>query len=118
MELPSNLLEQTAINTRPKIEQHMLIVMDKSTHGEHLSQRLQTNKKQFKFAVTFLTGYNAIFNVTNSNNQFSFKQTIADEDGFVQIIIPPGAYEIEALNNEIKRIITDEEHYTEANYPF
>ena len=32
--------------------------------------------------------------------------------------IPPGAYEIESLNNEIKRIIIDEEHYTEANYPF
>ena len=32
--------------------------------------------------------------------------------------IPPGAYEIESLNNEIKRIIIHEEHYTEANYPF
>ena len=40
-----------------------------------------------------------------------------DEDGFVRITIPPGAYEIEALNNEIKRIIIDEEHYTEVNYP-
>ena len=30
----------------------------------------------------------------------------------------PGVYEIEALNNEIKIIIIDEEHYTEANYPF
>ena len=45
-------------------------------------------------------------------------KSITDEDGFVQITIPPGAYEIEALNNEIKRIIIAEEHYTEANYPF
>ena len=45
-------------------------------------------------------------------------KSITDEVGFVQITIPPGAYEIEALNNEIKRIIIDEEHYTEANYPF
>ena len=36
MELPSKLLEQIAFNTRPKIEEHMLINMDKSTHEEHL----------------------------------------------------------------------------------
>ena len=70
MELPSKLLEQIAFNTRPKIEEHMLIVMDKSIHEEHLFQSLQTNNKQFKIAVTFLTGYNGIFNVTNSNNRF------------------------------------------------
>ena len=58
MELPSKLLEQIAFNTRPKIEEHMLIVMDKSTHEEHLFQPLQTNNNQFKIAITFLTGYN------------------------------------------------------------
>ena len=55
MESPSKLLEQIAFNTRPKIEQHMLIVMDKTTHDEHLSQPLQTNIKEFKIAITFLT---------------------------------------------------------------
>ena len=64
-ELPSNLLEQIAYKTRPRIEEHMMIVMDKSTHEEHLSRPLQTNNKHFKIAVTFLTGYNEIFNVTN-----------------------------------------------------
>ena len=72
MELPSNLLEQIAFNTRLKIEEHMLLLMDKSTHEEHLSQPLQTNKKQFKIANTFLTGYNGILNVTNSYNKFYF----------------------------------------------
>ena len=117
MELPSKLLEQIAYNTRPKIEEHMLIVMDKSVHEEHLSQPLQTNNKQFKIAVTFLTGYNGIFNVTNDNNKFYFLKSITEDD-HIQITIPPSAYEIESLNNEIKRIIIDEEHYTEANYPF
>ena len=42
----------------------MLIVMDKSTHEEHLFQPLRTNNEQFKKAVTFLAGYNGIFNVT------------------------------------------------------
>ena len=31
--------------------------MDKFIHEEHLSQPLQTNNKQFKIAVSFLTGY-------------------------------------------------------------
>ena len=43
MQLPSKLLEQIAFNTRAKIEEHMLIVMDKSTHEEHLSQPSQNN---------------------------------------------------------------------------
>ena len=63
MELPGKFLEQLAIKTRPKEEEHLLIVIDKSTHEEHLSQPLQTNNKQFKIAVTFLIGYNGIFNV-------------------------------------------------------
>ena len=117
MELPSKLLEQIAFNTRPKIEEHMLIVMNKSTHEEHLFQPLQTNNKQFKIAVTFLTGYNGIFNVTNSNNKFYFLKSITDDD-HIKITIPPGAYEIKSLNNEIKRIIIDQEYYTETNYPF
>ena len=56
MELPSELLEQIAYNTRPKIEENMLRVMDKSTHEEPSSQPLRTNNKQFKIAVTFPTG--------------------------------------------------------------
>ena len=117
MELPSKLLEQIAFNTRPKIEEHLLIVMDKSTHEEHLSQPLQTKNKQFKIAVTFLTAYNGIFNVTNSNNKFYFFKSISDDD-YISITIPPGAYELENLNNEIKRIIIDDGHYNENDYPF
>ena len=117
MELPIKLLEQIAFNTRPKIEEHLLIVMDKSTHEEHLSQPLQTNNKQFKIAITFLSAYNGIFNVTNRNNKIYFKKAFSDES-FIQIRIPEGVYEIESLDNENNRIIIDKEHYTEANYPF
>ena len=118
MELPSKLLEQIALNTRYEIEEHISIVMDKSIHEEHLSQPLQTNKEHFKIAVTFLTGYNGIFNLTNSNNKFYFVKSITDEDGFIKITIPPGPYEREAIDKELKRIIIGEDHFTEANYPF
>ena len=117
MELPSKILEQIAFNTRPKIAEHMLIVMDKSTHEELLPQTLQTNNKQFKIAVPFLAGYNGIFNVTISNNKFYFKKSLMDED-FIQITIPPAAYEIKTLSNELRRIIIDKGHYTESDYPF
>ena len=118
MELPTRKFEQNVFNKRPKFEEQMLIVMYISTHEEHLSQSLQTKIKQFKIAVTFLTAYNGIFNVTNSNNKFYFLKSITDEDGYIQITMAPGAYEIESLNNEIKRIIIDEGHYSEANYPY
>ena len=118
MELPSKNLAQLSFNTGPKIDEHMLNVMDKSTHEEHLSQPLQFNNKQIKVAVTFLTGYNGIFKVTDKNNKVYFAKSISDEGGFIQIFLFPGAYEIENLNNEIRRIIIDQGHYTEEDYPF
>ena len=48
MELLCKILGQIAFNTKRKKQEHMLIVMDKSTHGEHLSQPLQTINKQYK----------------------------------------------------------------------
>ena len=116
MQLPSKLLEQITFNTRPKLEEHMLIVMKKSTHEKHLSQALQSNMNQVKITVTFLIGCNDIFNVTNSKIKFYFTKSITDEDGYNQVTIPQGAYEMESLNNEIKRNISDEDNYTEANY--
>ena len=112
------MLEQIAYNTRPKIEEHMLIIKDKSTHEEHLSQPLQTNNKQFKMAITFLSAYNGIFKVTNRNNKFYFTKSVTADNHFIHIVIPPGAYEIESLNDEIKRIIIEENHFSEGNYPF
>ena len=50
--------------------------MDKSTHEEHLSQPLQTHKKQFKLAVNFLTGYNGLFNVINKKNKIRIRKII------------------------------------------
>ena len=72
MELPSEILEQIAFTTRSQKEEYLLIVMDKTTHEDHLSQPLQTRIEHFKIAVTFLTIYNGIFNVTGKKEQFLF----------------------------------------------
>ena len=45
-------------------------------------------------------------------------ESVTDEDDYIKTTVSPGAYEIESLNNEMKRIIIDECHYTETNYPF
>ena len=85
MKLPTKLLEQIAFITRSKIEEHILIVMDKRAHEEHLSQPLQANNKQFKIAVTFLSDYNGIFHVINLNNKFYFKKASMME-GFLRLV--------------------------------
>ena len=43
MEPSGEILEKIAYNTGPKTEEQMLIVMNKSTDEEHLSQPLQIN---------------------------------------------------------------------------
>ena len=70
MELPSKVLEQIAFDTRPKIQENNLVVLDKTIHEKHLSQSLPTYNKQCKIAVTFLTGYNGVFDVTNKFKKF------------------------------------------------
>ena len=110
-------MEQYAFNERPKIGELMLIVMEKSTHEENLSQSLQTNKKIFKVAVSFLTAYNGIFNVTNKNYEFSFALSNNNDD-FTQITTPLGAYQNENLNNGIKSLFIEEGYFSEAIYPF
>ena len=118
MESPYKILEQIPFHTRSKIEEHMLIVVDISIHEGHLSQSLEINSKQFKTALTFLTGYNGLFNVTSKNIKFYFAKSFTDKDGFLQRTVPQGSYELEKLNDETKRIIIHEGHFTEADYPF
>ena len=44
-------------------------------------------------------------------------RSLFDED-FFQIRIPIGPYELESLNDDIKRNIIAEEHFTESDSPF
>ena len=102
MELLSEVLEEIAFSKRPKIEENMIVVVDKSSHEEHLAQPLQTTIKQFKIALTFLTGYNCIFNVTSKNDKFCFTVSIIDDD-FSQITNQQGTDDPESLDEEIRQ---------------
>ena len=50
--------------------------------------------------------------------KFYFATSISDEDGFIQKTIPPGAYELENLDNETERNIIEPGNLTAAKYPF
>ena len=70
----------------------MLLVMDESILEKNISQLLQTYKEQFIIAITFLTGYNGIFNVTSKNNNFTFTVSVND-DCVTVITLQRGAIE-------------------------
>ena len=115
--LPSMVFKQIVFNTRTKNEEYSTF-SGKSTHGENLSQPLQTEEEQLKTAITFLSGCNGAFNVTSKTITFSFETSINDKNGLIQKTIPPGAYEVEYPNNEIKTIIIEERDFDEADYRF
>ena len=50
--------------------------MDKSIHEKNLSHPLQTDNKLLKLAVTFSTGYNAIFIIRSKTDKFCFTTAI------------------------------------------
>ena len=52
MVLIGEILEQIACQTWPITDENMLIVMENSTHEEHLSQPFWTNNKRFTIAIT------------------------------------------------------------------
>ena len=54
----------------------------------------------------------------SKNNKFFFQKTITNEEDFIQITLPPGAYEFESLYTEIKRITLNFGFYSENEYPF
>ena len=117
MELLSNFSEKKSFKTRPKIEEHMLIVMNKPTQEEHLFQSVQINIKQFELVELFLCVCTGVFKTTNKKYKFSFTYSIQDND-FSQTTIPPGVYEIESVNDEIKRIFIKKESVSSERYRF
>ena len=49
---------------------------------------------------------------------FYSAKPLNDKNDFISINIPPGAYALESLNDEIRRNNIAEGHFTEVDYPF
>ena len=92
--------------------------MDYSTHEENLCESLQIDIEKFKIAVTFLTGYNGIFIVTDKNIKICFAKSNTDKVGFIKITTPKGSYELENLKNQIKKNFLEKRHFSEADFWF
>ena len=90
--------------------------MDKIIHEEHLTHPPQTYNEEFKKPLTILTGYNGILNITKEKIKFYFTVSINDDDLY-WIAISRGAYDLETLDNVMKRIFIEEGFFTEATYP-
>ena len=45
-------------------------------------------------------------------------KSITNNDGFIQLTLPGDSYELKILNFEFKRIIFEQGHFTESDYPF
>ena len=119
MELLSKILERTAFNTRPKVEEHVLNIIDKPTHEEHKFQLLHTHNKQYKLflIVTFLDVTNGSFFITSKNDEILFTKSSRDNNLNV-IITPPGSYDLKSLNDEIKGTFINKGYFCEKTYPF
>ena len=90
--------------------------MDKSIKEGKKSQRIKSNKKQFKVTVAYLTGYNGIFSVANKVFKFYFAFSSTNVVyGFVGSTISPRAYEFDSINVEIKRNILGERFSQKKN---
>ena len=117
MELPSKNLEQLAFTTRSEIEEQILIVMDKFTHEEHLSQPLQTLLESLSLLLPSLSGYFDIFNFKNKKIKIYFTRSINDDD-FTKNSLPIGSSEIENLYDETQLINIEPQYSTRIIYPF
>ena len=95
----------------------MLIAMDKYTDEEHWSQPLQTKNRQYRIAVTFLTGYNG-FSLLQAKLEVSIAQTHIRMMISLFFSILPGAYELQSLDNENKRSFIKDCYFTEQNHLF
>ena len=79
----------------------MAIVIEKAIHEESLSQPLQTDIKLLKIAVTFLTGYNGIINISFEKFQFI---TAIDVNDFTETTNSPGSHELEILMKKLMKL--------------
>ena len=102
----------------PNIEQHMLFVMNKSTHGEHSNQPSQTQNKQFNICniLNCLQWYFLCY-VVKKTISISQKQLVIKMISII-LIHRRVLTQSNVWKWETKRNTNAEQYFTEANYPF
>ena len=96
------LLKQIERNTRVKDEEELIVQMTESDYDYVLTgSGLELYDGHYKMGVTYLNVYNSVFNITTANNNFRYSPD--NQTTWFDLTIDPGAYEITAINDEIKR---------------
>ena len=94
MELASKLSVQIALHARPETEEQLLIVIDKLTKEKFLSQPLQTIIQQLRVAITVLTGYNDLFDVT-TRKSINIFISVSKCFEYNVVRTPPATFDVE-----------------------
>ena len=80
MKLPNKLFSKNSVKDEIQNGTANVDCDDKSILEEHLSQACQSNYKRFDIAISFLTGYNGMFNVTRKKIKvFSQNQLVINK---------------------------------------
>ena len=86
--------------TRPLPQIHLEVKLKTNHYKMDLQESIDLTYGNYEIGVSSFNPYNSIFNVTSENNKIIFF------DGLLYwkiLVLPPGAYEIEQINDEISR---------------
>lgn len=98
-------LKQIANNTSPKLSNQIILKSDKTEFNTEFPSPIELNNdKSYEIALVNLETYYSFPNVHKHNNVL-FYYTPNDPSTPQKVVIPIGSYEIEALNEEIKKQI-------------
>jgi hypothetical protein len=106
--------EKIACNTRAKTSFYMLL-SQKSTHiRTRFNPSIQLDKdKKYEMALVNLETYYSFPNIDATNNNFRYSPDAGKT--WFNIHIPEGSYEIEDINDYVRRTMKENRHYDAAN---
>ena len=108
------LLERIAANTDPKVSFHILLSGRTSDMKTTFKQCIKLDEdKKYEMALVSLETYYSFANIDRTNNNFKYSSD--DGSTWKNIDIPEGCYEIEDINQCIRRIMKENNHYDAAN---
>ena len=105
------ILSEIEKNTRPLPQIPLEVKYNTNYHRMNLTDSIDLSDGNYVIGVTSFNTYNSIFNVTSKNNRFIYYDSVM---GMKEIILLPGAYEIDQINAEISRQIMNESILSES----
>ncbi len=96
------LLTKIEHNTKRRPEITLELKMNKNKKRFPIDPPISLHDGNYCMGLISLSVYNTIFNVTTKNNHFTYFNGTERSGLWKTILIPPGAYEIDQINDEIQ----------------